>query len=384
MSHINFSTDNVLVIIDDMLSNLQHNTPAQACDFIDLPAEQRTALISQLLLFFDCRQRYDSVIAENNIQRIAELISQQISNDLAHELYFKTSGSTGEPLLHKHTLFALHAEVMSFMEQAADIKRVVSVVPRYHLYGCSFAFLMPLVFNIPVKQITFLSVGGIVDELCDGDLLVGFPLFWQHLCALQRPFKQNVYGLTSTGPCPPRVFDELTMLGINRLYEIYGSSETGAAGLRCHYQDSFKLLAHWQRYDENTVQRATVNGVCEKVMLPDNVLWSDERHFRLVERKDKAIQVGGSNVYPRQIATFIETHPAIKLCRVRLMDEGEGNRLKAFVIPYDTRVEISALRNELIAWCRQHLAPAQRPKSFTFGQKLPVNKIGKEINWPIV
>jgi 4-coumarate--CoA ligase (photoactive yellow protein activation family) len=260
---------------------------------------------------------------------------------------------------------------------------VVSVVPRYHLYGCSFAFLLPGILKIPVLQVPFSAVGGIMDQLADGDLLVGFPLFWLHLCALERPFRQKVCGLTSTGPCPSKVFDALNKLGIKCLYEIYGSSETGAAGVRCHYQDNFTLLPHWQRYDEHTVWRATVSGASEKIILPDNVFWADERNFRLLARKDQAVQVGGSNVYPRRIAALIETHPAVKFCRVRLMDANEGSRLKALVVPREIPFAAEALRNELTAWCRGRLAPAQRPRSFTFAGQLPVNHLGKEANWSI-
>jgi 4-coumarate--CoA ligase (photoactive yellow protein activation family) len=382
---ITFDQEKVKAIIGDMCAGLGHHMPArvQAGDFARLSAGQRLTVIEQALLFFNCRQLAKTLAGEENIERVAELISRHMGKEAGHELCFKTSGSSGQPLLHKHTLFALQAEVRSFTGQAGIIKRVVSVVPRYHLYGCSFAFLLPGILKIPVLQVPFPALGGIMEQLEDGDLLVGFPLFWLHLCALGRPFRSKVYGLTSTGPCPPRVFDELGRLGINCLYEIYGSSETGAAGIRSHYQDNFALLPHWQRYDEQTLQRAAASGAYERIILPDKVWWADERSFRLIARKDQAVQVGGSNVYPRQIAALIETHPAVKFCRVRLMDDNEGSRLKALVVPREIPFAAEALGNELTAWCRGRLAPAQRPRSFTFADQLPVNHLGKETNWSI-
>jgi 4-coumarate--CoA ligase (photoactive yellow protein activation family) len=321
---------------------------------------------------------------EKDTDRIAQLIIGHIADNLGHELCFRTSGSTGEPLLHKHSLFALRAEIMAFAQQAGPIKRVVSVVPRYHLYGCSFAFLLPLILKIPVLQVPLLSEAGLTDELSDGDLLVAFPLFGLHLCALKRPFAHTINMLTSTGPCPPRVFDELRALGINSLYEIYGSSETGAVGLRNYYKDYFKLLTHWRKYDDHTLLRKVFDSGYERIALPDNVFWADKHSFRLIDRIDKAVQVGGSNVYPRQIAAIIESHPAVKLCRVRLMDEEEGHRLKAFVVPREMLSATSGLTaHELKVWCQQRLTPAQRPRSFVFGDKLPVTKLGKDANWSI-
>jgi 4-coumarate--CoA ligase (photoactive yellow protein activation family) len=225
----------------------------------------------------------------------------------------------------------------------------MSVVPRYHLYGCSFAFLLPIILDIEVLNTPFLSSSAIIDQLREGDLLVGFPLFWSHLTKLKYACKRGIIGLTSTGPCPADVFAEVKSMGICHFYEIYGSSETGAVGIRTDYNHKFKLLSHWQKQTERTLLRTISPVHSQQLNLPDNVQWADDIHFQPIERLDKAVQVGGINVYPRAISEVIEEHPLVKYCRVRLMDEHEGNRLKAFVVPAEQDVDGKELHQELKA-----------------------------------
>jgi 4-coumarate--CoA ligase (photoactive yellow protein activation family) len=214
-------------------------------------------------------------------------------------------------------------------------------------------------------------------------LLVGFPLFWSHLTKSKYAFKRGIIGLTSTGPCPADVFAAVKGMGISHFYEIYGSSETGAVGIRTDYNDKFRLLSHWQKQTELTLLRILSPAHSQRLNLPDKVEWADDIYFQPIERVDKAVQVGGINVYPRAISEVIEEHPLVKYCRVRLMDEHEGNRLKAFVVPAEQTVDSKKLRQELKQWCLRRLIPAQRPKSFSFGGAIPRNKLGKEENWRI-
>jgi 4-coumarate--CoA ligase len=40
-----------------------------------------------------------------------------------------------------------------------------------------------------------------------------------------------------------------------------------------------------------------------------------------------------------------------------------------------------SLRRELDQWCAEHLAPAERPKSWSFGPSLPQGAMGKNADW---
>ena len=112
--------------------------------------------------------------------------------------------------------------------------------------------------------------------------------------------------------------------------------------------------------------------------------WWNERDFAVVSRHDKAVQVGGRNVYPERVREVLESHPDVARCRVRLMRPEEGWRLKAFVVPKEPPAsarQAMRLRSSLLAWCRERLAPESVPKALTFGSALPYNAYGKDADW---
>jgi acyl-coenzyme A synthetase/AMP-(fatty) acid ligase len=116
-------------------------------------------------------------------------------------------------------------------------------------------------------------------------------------------------------------------------------------------------------------------------MLPDEVEWCDSRSFRPLRRRDQAVQVAGINVYPQYVASRLKEHPGVADCSVRLMRPEEGVRLKAFVVPADMCLSTAALRTELSNWCRQHLKNVEQPRTFTFGERLPTQGMGKLADW---
>jgi 4-coumarate--CoA ligase (photoactive yellow protein activation family) len=385
MNTISFAPKDIMAILSDITASLDGGFAPEhiAGRFAGLSQARREQIVGQLLFFFDCSEIHDCLRSKSHSNDIAAILSAHLNRKADKQLCFKTSGSTGQPVIHRHFLSALALEAQAFLEHASAIKRVVSVVPRYHLYGCSFAFLLPIILNIEVLTTPLLSAGAIGERLRDGDLLVGFPLFWRNFTESKHDVKRRITGLTSTGPCPADIFAAVKGMGIYNFYEIYGASETGAVGIRADYNDKFELLSHWQKQTEQTLLRTLFPGHSQQLNLADNVAWFDNIHFQPIERIDKAVQVGGVNVYPRAVSHIIEAHPSVKHCRVRLMDGHEGHRLKAFVVPAEPSADSQQLRQELKQWCRQRLIPAQRPKSFSFGKAITRNELGKDANWRI-
>ena len=114
--------------------------------------------------------------------------------------------------------------------------------------------------------------------------------------------------------------------------------------------------------------------------LMDNVTWTGQRHLRPGARIDKAVQVGGINVFPQYVASVIERHEGVKQCLVRLMRQDEGYRLKAFVVPQHG-YDVSALHKELILHARRELSDVQRPGAYSFGPDIPRGPLGKPMDW---
>lgn len=176
---------------------------------------------------------------------------------------------------------------------------------------------------------------------------------------------------------------QLLEQGLASHIEIYGSSETSGLGYRSHPDQPFELLPRWQRVDARTDVLMDTRTQ-EQYPLNDHIAWQTARDFLPQGRRDQAVQVAGINVFPAAVADKLRQLPYIHAVTVRLMSPDEGDRLKAFVVPADFNTPHTELRQQLQAWCQNHLATAECPQAFTFGVHLPSNELGKASDWSII
>jgi acyl-CoA synthetase (AMP-forming)/AMP-acid ligase II len=84
---------------------------------------------------------------------------------------------------------------------------------------------------------------------------------------------------------------------------------------------------------------------------------------------------GGYNVYPREIESVLESHPAVSLSAVVPVPDPLWQEVGvAFVIP---KPGSSVAADTLIAWCRERLANYKVPKHCVVEPELPLLPIGK-------
>jgi 4-coumarate--CoA ligase (photoactive yellow protein activation family) len=331
-----------------------------------------------------------------------EIIQRECGGTGFGELRFSTSGSTGLPVLWPFTPADIREETRSLQPFFADRTRVVSVMPRHHVFGFVFALMLPKALGIPSLQLPPMPTAHFFRELRGGDLLLAFPVFWQALLKIRASengpvFPADLRGVTSSAPCPPEVAQALlgpangTPAGcLAQLTEIYGATEFGAVGIRQSCRQPYALLPHWQRvplFDgEGAFSEWGIKRASGKAMpLPDTVRWTEDRSFTPAGRKDRAVQVGGRNVFPGKVAELLQRHPEVRECAVRLMRPEEGVRLKAFVAPRsagDARSR-ARLAKEIRTWLAQRLSPAETPKSVLVGEELPRTASGKPADWPV-
>ena len=162
------------------------------------------------------------------------------------ELVFRTSGSTGAPNACKQSFALLEQEIQAQAEIFKEHIRIVTLVPRHHIYGFLFSILLPKALGIPVLDLPLVPSRSQMEQLRPGDLVLAFPMFWKSLSALAPSFPPGVCGVTSTGPCPADVIHTLLNLGLCRITEVYGSSETGGIGTRHHPDHAYTLLPFWE------------------------------------------------------------------------------------------------------------------------------------------
>ena len=315
---------------------------------------------------------------------------------------FSSSGSTGIPVGHILSL-ALMAEEMAVQEPVfASRSRIVSVMPAHHVYGFMYGVLMSKWVSAPVLYAPPLPLAGFFDALSEGDIIVGFPLFWNALLSVIQSkdntlcLPHNVTGLTATAPCSVELIRDLlsrNCIGkgepLADMNEIYGSTENMAMGLRRGGSDWFDLLPLWEAPElpdgSRGLRRVRANGTRWDIEpFPDVVSWNMEhpRKFKPERRTDKAVQVGGINVYPERVAALIRTYPHVHDCAVRLMRPEEGTRLKVFIVP-DMPLDVAAehFGKSFRHWLAENFKTAARPKRIRLGSELPRNSMGKAADW---
>jgi fatty-acyl-CoA synthase len=96
--------------------------------------------------------------------------------------------------------------------------------------------------------------------------------------------------------------------------------------------------------------------------------------IELRDRKKDIIISGGENISSIEVEQVLCRHPAVLQCAVVAMpDEHWGERPKAFVA---LKPRTTTTADELIAFCREHLAHFKCPEAIAFGE-LPMTSTGK-------
>lgn len=104
--------------------------------------------------------------------------------------------------------------------------------------------------------------------------------------------------------------------------------------------------------------------------------YMDEKGYLFImDRSKDMIISGGENIYPREIEEVLIRHDAVReVAVIGVPDDKWGEAIKAFVALLPG---MSVTEEELISFCRHHIASYKKPKSVDFVDVLPKNNYGK-------
>ena len=104
-------------------------------------------------------------------------------------------------------------------------------------------------------------------------------------------------------------------------------------------------------------------------------------NLRITDRKKDMYIVGGFNAYPAEIEGIMVGHPQVgQVAVVGIPDDRLGEVGVAFVVP---RPGQDVDPDEVVAWCRDHMANFKVPRSVRIVDSLPLNPTGKVMKFEL-
>lgn len=99
-------------------------------------------------------------------------------------------------------------------------------------------------------------------------------------------------------------------------------------------------------------------------------------YFR--QRIKRMIVTSGYNVYPSQLENIIDGHEKVLLsCVIGVKDDYRVQRVKAFVVPMPGVEPTEKLKQEILDYCKEHIAKYAMPREIEFRPELPKTLVGK-------
>lgn len=132
------------------------------------------------------------------------------------------------------------------------------------------------------------------------------------------------------------------------------------------------MKGYWNNPEE------TANQLKDGWLYTGDLAYRDEEwHFFIVDRSKDMVISGGYNVFPSEVDGVIFAHPKVydAIC-IGIPDEYRGESLKAFV---HLKPGETCTAEEIIAFCREKLAPYKIPKEVEFRDSVPRTPTGKAL-----
>lgn len=138
------------------------------------------------------------------------------------------------------------------------------------------------------------------------------------------------------------------------------------------------MKGYWNRPDE-TAKTIDSDGWLHT---GDIAKMDDDGYFYIVDRKKDLIIASGYNIVPREVEEVLFMHPKVQEAVVAgVPDPKRGETVKAYIVLKEGQ---TATTEEIIAFCKENLAPYKVPKLVEFRSELPKSQVGKVLRRVLV
>ncbi len=346
-------------------------------------------------------------------------------SDLALLQY--TGGTTGQPkaaMLTHANLVANSLQARAWFPRAADGREVfLGALPFFHVYGLTSVLLFGIAAAAEIVVIPRPRPVDIVLEAIQRFRVTLFPGVPTLYAALNDHPRVGEYDLRSgalcvsgAAPLPREVFERFEALTGGRLVEGYGLTEAsplthctplfgerrpGSVGLpfpdtearivdltsgeplgvgeegELEVRGPQVMAGYWGRPEE------TAETLHDGWLRTGDIARMDgEGFFYVVDRRKDMIDAAGFKVLPREVEEVLLMHAKIREAVVAgVPDAYRGETVKAYVV---LRSGEGASEEEIIDFCRLHLAAFKVPRRVEFRDELPKTMVGKYLRRVLV
>lgn len=336
---------------------------------LELSEEERRACAGRIASFFDFDQ---SRLLDQPAERIADWASAAAAAISARleRFSFKSAARDARDGSCVHGAGDIFQDAAAAANLLYGRRRLLSFVAPHSLLGFELSVLTPNLLRIEAVDARGMTPETLSETLKFGDVLVATPSLWRYMMRETLTAPDNVMAVSFGEPMTPDLAVEMRKSGFGVMRELYGSTETGLVGWRDAPADPFLLCDHWRRCDDALI-RAAPDGALKSINAMDLIEWADDRRFRLLGRKDGAVQIGAVNVFPAEVARALCAHDKIAACEVADGRRGDGvNRLIANIVLEKGVPPNEKTARDIDAWCRRNLRQQERPRIYNFTDAL--------------
>ncbi len=327
----------------------------------DISPAERRACLTRVARFFGMADHFSTSEPET-LGATADVVDERISKELG-AFIFTAAGGFGREF--EHPADRIFADAAAVANLLYGRRRIVSLVAPHSLIGFSLSILAPNLLGAPAFDARGLAPEAIRAALVFGDAVVATPTLWRYLLAQGVKAPDNAMAVTFGEALTAELSAEIRKAGYGAQREIYGSTETGLVGWRDTPSDPFALFEAWRR-DADALVRTAPSGATVRFTPMDFLQWENDRRFRLGGRRDGAIQIGGVNVFPAEVAARICEHPQVADCTIELSRHPGGIDRLIATITLSAPAITESLARSIDAWCRVKLRPHERPRVYNF------------------
>lgn len=333
-------------------------------------------------------------------------------DDVAVILY--TSGTTGKPkgaMLTHRNVYSNARDVGDYLKfTSEDI--VIATLPMFHVFGLTVAINATLMKGASIAIVPRFSSSDVfqIAKQYGATVFVGVPTMYNFLLQHEgdvNDFKTIRLAISGGASMPVALLHSFEKKFNVTVFEGYGLSE--AAPVTCFNSvDRPRKLGSIGTSIVNVENKVVnlrgeevpVGEVGELIVRGPNVMkgyynmpeetasalkdgWlytgdlaqmDDDGYFYIVDRKKDMINVGGYNVYPREVEEVLFAHNNIlEVAVVGVPDVNLGEAVHAYIVPKEDSLTEEDIRD----YCTQHLVKYKIPTVIVFMDELPKNTTGK-------